>query len=60
MTHQGYSIILHPGDHFRATRLHLFFVPYGDELPSGDGDFHVCLHPTEDYLNCFFAPPSDV
>ncbi|RDJ07096.1 hypothetical protein B5K06_21775 [Rhizobium grahamii] len=57
---RGYSIILQPGDHFRATRSHRFFVPYGDELPSGDGDFHLCLHPSEDYLDCFFAPPDSV
>jgi len=56
----GFSIILHPGDHFLAKRPHTFFVPYGNELPSGDGEFHVCLHPNEDYLNCFFAPPQSI
>jgi hypothetical protein len=53
----GYSVILHPGDHWLATREHRFFIPYGDEIPSGDGDFHICLHPTEEHVNCFFAPP---
>jgi hypothetical protein len=56
---KGYEIFLHPGDHFMATRPHHFFVPYGDELPSGDDQFHLCLHPTESDLNCFFAPEGD-
>lgn len=55
-----FSIHLRPRDHHLATREHLFFVPYGSELPSGDSDFHLCLHPTEDHLNCFFAPPDGV
>lgn len=56
----GYSIFIQPGDHHNATRSHKFFVPYGDEIPSGDDDYHICLHPTEDDLNCFFAPPDAV
>ena len=56
----GFSVTLHPGDHHLATRSHWFFIPYGDEIPSGDGDYHICLHPTEDNVNCFFAPPEDV
>lgn len=55
----GYSILIRPGDHFLATKPHRFFVPYGNELPSGDGDYHVCLHTTESDLNCFFAPKED-
>lgn len=54
---KGFSVYLHPGDHHAATREHRFFVPYGNEHTSGDSDFHICLHPTEDYVNCFFAPP---
>ncbi|EHK79396.1 hypothetical protein SM0020_03470 [Sinorhizobium meliloti CCNWSX0020] len=19
--------------------------------------FHICIHPTQDHMNCFFAPP---
>lgn len=49
--------ILHPGDHHLVTKDHIFQVPYGGEIPSGDSDFHICLHPTEDHMNCFFAPP---
>lgn len=57
---RGFSVILQPGDHHLATRSHKFFIPYGDEIPSGDGNYHICLHPTEDNLNCFFAPPENV
>ncbi|WP_225191689.1 hypothetical protein [Sinorhizobium alkalisoli] len=53
----GFLVILGPGDHYRVTREHMFLIPYGDEIPSGDGDYHICLHPTEDHMNCFFAPP---
>ncbi|MDI7863720.1 hypothetical protein MRS76_17340 [Rhizobiaceae bacterium n13] len=56
----GYSIMLHPGDHRLVTRVHEFFVPYGKEITSGDGAYHVCLHPTEDNVVCFFAPPDGV
>lgn len=54
---QGFSVRLRAGDHHLATRPHLFWIPYGDEIPSGDGQYHLCLHPTEDHVNCFFAPP---
>ena len=53
----GYSVSLYPGDHALATRRHRFVIAYGDEMPSGDSDYHICLHPTEDHVNCFFAPP---
>ncbi|EJC73818.1 hypothetical protein Rleg10DRAFT_2283 [Rhizobium leguminosarum bv. trifolii WSM2012] len=54
---RGFSVFLHPGDHYLATQPHLFFIPYGDEIPSGDGRYHICLHPTENDVNCFFSPP---
>ena len=54
----GYIVRLYPGDHPYVTKRHIFLVPYGNEIPSGDGDFHACLPPSEEYLNCFFAPPS--
>lgn len=54
---RGFSVFLHAGDHHMARRPHVFFIPYGDEIPSGDGQYHICLHPTEDDVNCFFAPP---
>ena len=57
---RGFSVTLRPGDHPLATRNHWFFIPYGNEIPSGDGDYHICLHPTEDNVNCFFAPPDTI
>ena len=53
----GYSVLLNPGDHHLATKRHLFKIPYDSVIPSGDSHFHICLHPTEDHPNCFFAPP---
>ncbi|MGO7761517.1 hypothetical protein ACC761_29085 [Rhizobium ruizarguesonis] len=55
---RGFSVFLHAGDHHLATKSHLFFIPYGDEIASGDGRYHICLHPTEDDVNCFFSPPA--
>ncbi|MGO7632675.1 hypothetical protein [Rhizobium leguminosarum] len=54
---RGFSVFLHAGDHHLATQPHLFFIPYGNEIPSGDGRYHICLHPTENDVNCFFSPP---
>lgn len=56
----GFSILVHPGEHPIVTKRQQFLVPYGSELPSGDGDFHICLYPTQDHVNCFFAPPDGV
>ncbi|SUU90360.1 hypothetical protein EDC40_105175 [Aminobacter aminovorans] len=53
----GWSIVLEPGDHRKVTHRNRYFVPYGSEIPSGDGDYHICLHPTEEHENCFFVPP---
>ncbi|WP_027167435.1 hypothetical protein [Mesorhizobium sp. WSM3224] len=52
----GYVIILRPGDHQKVTHQNRYFVPYDVVIPSGDGNFHICLHPTEEDENCFFAP----
>jgi hypothetical protein len=52
----GYVIILRPGDHQKVTHQNRYFVPYNSVIPSGDDDFHICLHPTEEHENCFFAP----
>src|SRR6188474_645972 len=38
---RGFSIFIHPGDHHLATRYHSFFIPYGDELLSGDENYHI-------------------
>jgi hypothetical protein len=56
----GYVVVLGPGDHPKVTRRERYLVPYGSTIPSGDGAFHICLHPTEHDANCFFAPPGDV
>lgn len=53
----GFVVQLLPGDHHLVTRRQTYLIPYGDQIPSGDGNFHICLHPTEDHENCFFAPP---
>ena len=53
----GFRVLLNPGDHHLVTRQQSFRIPYGDTIPSGDSHFHICLHPTEDHANCFFAPP---
>ncbi|AZO12664.1 hypothetical protein EN817_00720 [Mesorhizobium sp. M3A.F.Ca.ET.174.01.1.1] len=52
----GYVIILRPGDHRKVTHQNRYFVPYDSVIPSGDERFHICLHPTEEHENCFFAP----
>jgi hypothetical protein len=52
----GYAVVLNPGDHHLVTGRHRYFIPHGSEIPSGDGDFHICLHPSEREVNCFFAP----
>lgn len=53
----GYQVTIGPGDHMLATREHVFFIPYEDVKESGDGDYHLCLWPTEDTARCFFSPP---
>lgn len=53
----GWSIVLEPGDHRKVTHRNRYFVPYGSEIRSGDGNYHICLHPTEEHENCFFVPP---
>lgn len=53
----GWTVVLDPGDHRKVTHRNRYFVPYGSEIPSRDGQFHICLHPTEEHENCFFVPP---
>ena len=33
-----------------------YFAPYDSVIPSGNDNFHICLHPTEEHANWFFAP----
>ena len=56
----GFVVLLGPGDHNRVTHQDRYFVPYDSVLPSQDHDYHICLHPTEEDANCFFAPPDSM
>ncbi|WP_146767924.1 hypothetical protein [Mesorhizobium atlanticum] len=49
-------VILRPGDHQKVTHQNRYFVRYDVALPSGDDNSHICLHPTEEEEDCFFAP----
>lgn len=53
----GYQITLNPGNHRLVTRIHVFQIEQSKVRPSPDGQYHVCLYPTEDHLQCFYAPP---
>lgn len=53
----GFAVYLKPGDHPRVTHDNFYFVPYDATIPSEDGRYHICLYPTEEHENCFFAPP---
>lgn len=56
----GWQITLVPGDHWMVTKPHNFFVSSARAKQSPDGDFHICLYPSEDNVQCFFAPPMGV
>lgn len=53
---EGFVVTLQPGDHPMVTEPQRFVVPYGQEKPSTDGGYHICLYPTQDALRCFYAP----
>ncbi|MBT1154335.1 hypothetical protein J1C56_01885 [Aminobacter anthyllidis] len=53
----GYRITLVPGDHNQVTKPHVFEVPADKVRISEDTSYHICLWPTEDKVQCFFAPP---
>ena len=52
----GYQVTLAPGDHRLATRRHIFRLPQDAARRSQDGEYHLCLYPTEDTPRCFYAP----
>lgn len=52
----GYQVTLAPGDHRLATRSHIFRLPQSTARRSQDGEYHLCLYPTEDTPRCFYAP----
>lgn len=56
-TPEGYAVVLLPGDHRRVTRSQSFRIPYGQQITSPDGNYHICLYPNEAVVFCFFAPP---
>lgn len=56
-TPEGYAVVLLPGDHRLVTRRQSFRVPYGQQITSPDGNYHICLYPNEAVVFCFFAPP---
>jgi hypothetical protein len=56
-TSKGWVITLHPGDHPMVTKVHVFTKEYGSERHSTDGQYHICLFPNENNVQCFYAPP---
>ncbi|WP_112437112.1 MULTISPECIES: hypothetical protein [unclassified Rhizobium] len=56
ITPNGYRVTLLPGDHRLVTHAHVFLLPMGRAMKSGDGDYHLCLFPNEDTPRCFYAP----
>lgn len=52
----SYQIELRPGDHRLVTAHHLYTIPQSEARRSEDGDYHICLYPTEDTLRCLYAP----
>lgn len=57
VTSAGYVVTLVPGDHRLVTKPHEFTVLFNDARMSTDGEYHLCLYPTEDFMRCFYAPP---
>ncbi|WP_234186094.1 hypothetical protein [Shinella sp. NM-101] len=55
IVHGDYQVTLAPGDHRLATRRHIFLLPQGTARRSQDGEYHLCLYPTEDTPRCFYA-----
>jgi hypothetical protein len=60
----GYRVTVRPGDHPLVTREHTWDVPFDRPMapgsaqpavrPSGDSNWHICLHPNEDTLRCLY------
>lgn len=53
----GYLVTLNPGDHRLVTTPHTYMVPNDKVKYSPDGHYHACLWPSEDKMQCFYAPP---
>lgn len=56
----GFQVTLGAGQHRKITRHHVYFVKQQDAKPSKDGEFHLCLYPSEDKVQCFFSPDMGV
>lgn len=56
ITKDGYKITAGKGDHRLITKPHVYFSPTNKARQSPDGDYHMCLYPTENTLRCFYAP----
>lgn len=52
----GYVIAVKPGDHRLVTRPHTFQKLQSETRWSTDGQYHLCLYPSEDQARCFYAP----
>lgn len=53
----GYVVTVLPGQHPMVTKPHTFMVPADKTRTSLDGDYHICLFPTENDMRCFYVPP---
>lgn len=38
----------------------MVFVAAAEAQPSPDGEYHICLHPSDKRVLCFFVPPGGV
>lgn len=59
-TAEGWLVSIKPGDHPLATKAHQWVIPYKSAKirPATDGQFHICLWPTEGDDRCLYVPPS--
>lgn len=59
----GWHVTVVPGTHPQVPAgapAVMVFVPVHEARPSPDGEWHICLHPTDKRTLCFFAPPGGV
>ncbi len=59
----GWHVTVAPGSHPMVPADGppvLAFIAIADARPSPDGDWHICLHPSDKRVLCFFAPPGGV
>jgi hypothetical protein len=59
----GWHVTVLPGTHPQVPAgapAVMVFVPVNEARPSPDGEWHICLHPSDKRLLCFFNPPGGV